>query len=141
MPAPMKPPRYRKMKTSRQVLISLEREDETVEALRRLSLSMRNLEPAWERVFTMMDNAERRLFSRVNGRYVRTGRTRSSLTTNDHRNAIRVAHSDEAIFGTNVWYAAFLRKGRKSAVLQFEAPEKKKMAKILLDHLDQAASL
>jgi hypothetical protein len=58
--------------------------------------------------FPALEQAERELFASLGGRYVDTGRTRDSLTTRTHPDAIREVHIDELVFGTSVPYAVFL---------------------------------
>jgi hypothetical protein len=124
------------------VLLQLRGIDEQVADLDAISYRMRNAAPAFRDVIPTMERAEMRLFARLRGRYVDTGRLLASLTTSVSPNAIRDVGDDELIFGTSVYYARFLRagkygkrRGRKSAVLNLLPRERKQVAATILDYI------
>lgn len=86
-----------------------QRLDNIADALEHIAL-------AAPKVYELLQRSEQRLFERYGGRYVRTGALRDSLAgLTSH--SIREAHANEIIFGTNLYYARFLRRGKRSAVL------------------------
>lgn len=117
--------------------ISLEAEgaDKAAHELALISHRMIHLEPAKLPIMKVFEAGELRHFNRLRGRYVLTGATKASLTEDSGPDAIRKAHGDEFIFGTSVFYARFLRKGRRSAVLVLQPAAKKAATRILADHV------
>ena len=75
---------------------------------------MENAKPAFRAIVPILEDGESRYFSRLNGRYVRTGATRDSLTGMTGH-SIRDVHADGGglTFGTTVSYAKFLTKRKK----------------------------
>jgi hypothetical protein len=100
-----------------------------------VSARMSNAQPAFTQIERILEQGEQRQFDRLHGKYVRTGATRASLTQPSANGAIRQAHADELVFGTNVWYAKFLRKKKKSAVLVLLPKERKQVTQTMLDHI------
>lgn len=96
---------------------------------------MSNAQPAFTEIERILEAGEQRQFNRLHGKYVRTGATRASLTQPSANGAIRQAHADELIFGTSIWYAKFLRKKKKSAVLVLLPKERKAITQTMLDHI------
>lgn len=94
---------------------------------------MVNAKPAFTKVQQILERGEQRLFDRAHGKYVKSGRTRESLTQEAAPDAVREARGDRLTFGTSVWYAKFLRKGKKSAVLVLRPTERKQASQVLLD--------
>lgn len=96
-----------------------------------------NARPAWELIEEMLEEGEKRLFKRYGGKYVDTGALMESLTQPTANDAIREAHADELVFGTNVWYAVFQKEkgGKKSAVLKLQPTERKKIPVTLLEYI------
>jgi hypothetical protein len=110
--------------------------EKTVADLEGISHRMTDAEPAFVEAARILERGERRLFTRLHGKYVRTGATRDSLTQPAANHAIREAHADELVFGTSVWYARFLRKKRgKSAVLVLQPTERKQITRTILDYI------
>jgi hypothetical protein len=116
--------------------ISLEAEGagKAAHELALISHRMIHLEPAKEPIMKVFEAGELRHFNRLRGRYVLTGATKASLTEGGP-DAIREAHGDEFTFGTSVFYARFLRKGRRSAVLVLQPAAKKAATLVLADHV------
>jgi hypothetical protein len=100
-----------------------------------VSARMSNAQPAFTQIERILEQGEQRQFDRLHGKYVRTGATRASLTQPSANGAIRQAHADELVFGTNVWYAKFLRKKKKSAVLVLLPKERKQVTQTMLDYI------
>lgn len=96
---------------------------------------LQNAEPAYLQVARILERGEQRLFTRLRGKYVDTGATRASLTQPHANGAIRRAHADELVFGSSIWYAKFLRKGKKSAVLVLQPTERKAITQTVLDYV------
>lgn len=115
--------------------IEAEGADEVADRIAKLSLRFIHLEPIRERVMNIFEQGEERHFNRQKGRYVRTGALRDSLTQPNANGAIREAHGDEFVFGTSIFYARFLRKGRKSAVLVLQPAAKRQASAVLGDHI------
>jgi hypothetical protein len=97
-------------------------------------------EPAFTEIERILEQGEQRHFNRLHGKYVRTGATRASLTQPSANGAIREAHTDQLIFGTKIWYAKFLRKKKKSAVLVLLPKERKAITQTMLDHITNGDS-
>lgn len=64
---------------------------------------------AWDEAITYLEGLHAQHFSRMRGRYIRTGDTMRSLTRSHAYGAIR-KNKGEMRFGTRVWYAHFLTK-------------------------------
>lgn len=94
---------------------------------------MLHAEPAFEKVERVLEAGEARHFAQQRGRYVRTGALRDSLTQAHAPGAIREIHGDAITFGTSIFYAKFLRKKKRSAVLVFKPVEKKAAKAIIVD--------
>lgn len=109
--------------------------DGAVDRLAGVEGRLQNIAPVGRRVFSELEAGERRHFERLNGRYVDTGLTRDSLTQSGHENAIREAHHDELEFGTSVWYARFLRKKKKSAVLVLQPKARRGVSATILAYV------
>lgn len=109
--------------------------DATSEDLAGVARRLVNAEPAFVDVARILERGEQRLFKRLRGKYVDTGATRASLTQPDANGAIRQAHGDELVFGTSIWYARFLRRKKKSAVLVLQPTERKAAAQTILDYV------
>ena len=92
-------------------------------------------------VLRILEQGERRHFKGLRGRYVDTGATMRSLTEPSDPNAIREVQPDELVFGTKVYYARFLRRKRKSAVLVLKPTEKRMASKVVLDHITRGFGL
>jgi hypothetical protein len=84
--------------------ISVEGATEAEEFFEALERRIMDLTPAFERTLTELEQREKAIFDGWAGKYVRTGRTRASLTERG-RDALRAAHAQEAEFGTAVPYA------------------------------------
>jgi hypothetical protein len=89
--------------------ISVEGATEAEEFFEALERRIMDLTPAFERTLTELEQREKAIFDGWAGKYVRTGRTRASLTERG-RDALRAAHAQEAEFGTAVPYAAFFKR-------------------------------
>lgn len=109
--------------------------EETSRDLEGVEQRMIHAEPAFTRIERILEAGEQRQFNRLHGKYVRTGATRASLTQPTANGAIRQAHADELVFGTRIWYAKFLRKKKKSAVLVLLPKERKAITQTMLDHI------
>lgn len=109
--------------------------EKTSRELEGISHRMTNAEPAFMEVARILERGEQRVFARARGKYVLTGATRASLTQANANQAIREAHGDQLIFGTHVWYAKFLRKRKKSAVLVLLPTERKAARETILDYV------
>lgn len=96
---------------------------------------MSNARPAFELVEKILESGEERHFNGLKGRYVRTGATKASLTDGNANGAIREAHADELVFGTSIYYARFLRRKKRSAVLVLKPLERKASARTILDYI------
>jgi hypothetical protein len=109
----------------------------------------RNLDPAFDDVLDMLEKVHATHFARLNGRYVRTGATKASLT-GAGAGAIREADDNSLSFGTSIFYAHFLTKapkdpefgqvwkGRKDlrfAVLVMPPGTEKKVGEMLLGYI------
>jgi hypothetical protein len=57
------------------------------------------------------------------------------LTDGNADGAIREAHADELVFGTSIFYARFLRRRKKSAVLVLKPLERKASQRAILDYI------
>lgn len=93
---------------------------------------MRDAKPAFELVEKILEAGEERHFNSLKGRYVLTGALKESLTNGDANGAIREAHADELEFGTSIYYARFLRRKKKSAVLVLKPLERKASARTIM---------
>ena len=109
--------------------------EEAIDDLDGIAKRMEHARPAFEAVSEILEAGEERHFSGLRGRYVRTGALRDSLTQPDANGAIREAHADELVFGTSIYYARFLRRKRKSAVLVLKPLERKAASKTILDYV------
>lgn len=109
--------------------------DKTESDLEGIAHRLTHAEPAFMEVARILEKGEQRLFARLGGKYVNTGATRASLTQATANQAIREAHADELVFGTRVWWAKFLRKGKKSAVLVLMPTERKQVRQVVLDYV------
>lgn len=109
--------------------------DETETRLRGIAYRMVHAEPAFDEVAGILEEGEKRHFARLRGRYVDSGATMASLTQPAANDAIRDAHADELVFGTSVYYAKFLRKGKKSAVLVLLPKERKTASQTIIDYI------
>lgn len=94
---------------------------------------MQNAQPAFEDVARILEAGEQRHFDSLRGRYVRTGALRDSLTEESANGAIREAHGDSLTFGTSIFYARFLRRKKKSAVLVLKPLERKQASQAIMD--------
>lgn len=114
--------------------------DEAVRMFDRVNNNMRDLTSGFRLAMPILAAGEARYFSRLRGKFVDTGRLRESLTrVGSGGDAIREAHRNYAVFGTNVTYARYLRAGRvnkrgtkKSAVLVLLPTERKLVARAML---------
>lgn len=113
--------------------------DQAEDKLNAIDRRMVNARPAYDEVAGILEEGERRHFGRLRGRYVDTGELMASLTQPNANGAIRDAHADELIFGTEVYYAKYLRKGKKSAVLVLLPKERKTAARTILDYIVHGA--
>lgn len=102
---------------------------------------MRHAEPAFKLVAEILEKGEERHFKGLQGRYVRTGALRDSLTQPSANGAIREIHGDQLIFGTSIFYAKFLRKRKKSAVLVLKPTERKAAAATILAYVSRGTRL
>lgn len=100
-----------------------------------ISVRMQNARPAFELVQEILQAGEERHFAGLRGRYVRTGALKASLTQPNANGAIREAHADELVFGTSIYYARFLRRKKKSAVLVLKPIERKAASRTILDFI------
>jgi len=108
--------------------------DEAEGKLKKISYRARDMRPGFEVVSQMLEEGEKRLFKRYHGKYVDTGRLMESLTQPQANDAIREAHAQELVFGTEVYYARFHKdKKGKSAVLKLQPTERKKIPITLLE--------
>lgn len=112
--------------------IELRGADPTLRRLDLIQRRMLNMEPAFREVIPILEGGEKRHFDRLNGRYVLTGDLRASLTQAHAKDAIRDADRDELTFGSSLYYAQFLKKGKRSAVLVLQPKAKKEVAARLL---------
>lgn len=111
---------------------------EAVEDLERIAKRMVHLGPVFEGpVMRTLESGEARHFAGLRGRYVQTGATRDALTQPNANGAIREAHNDELIFGVGdpIYYAKYLRKGKKSAVLVLKPKERKTASATIMDFI------
>jgi hypothetical protein len=74
---------------------------------------MADLRPGFEKVMDVLESAEAQHFTKLGGKFVRTGDVRASLTLENADGAIRRAHMQEMEFGSSIWYSVFLRADRK----------------------------
>jgi hypothetical protein len=109
--------------------------DEAEDVLKGVSYRMQHAGPAFDEVATSLEEGEKRHFTRLRGRYVDSGDLMASLTQSTANGAIRDSHADELVFGSSIYYAKFLRKGKKSAVLVLLPKERKTAAKTILDYV------
>lgn len=106
-----------------------------VKTLAGVRMRLLNAKPAYEVILEMLEKGEQRLFTRLGGKYVDTGDLKASLTQGTANEAIREAHVDQLVFGTEIYYARFHKDKRgKSAVLKLQPTERKLAAKSLLDY-------
>lgn len=113
-------------------LIGGEEAEKDLDGIARRMLDAR---PAFEAVEKILESGEERHFASLRGRYVRTGALKASLTQPDANGAIREAHADELVFGTSIYYARFLRRKRKSAVLVLKPIERRSASRTILDYV------
>jgi hypothetical protein len=111
--------------------------EETEADLAGVSRRMANAAPAFAESARILERGEQRVFDRLHGKYVRTGATKASLTQPAANGAIREVHADALIFGTSIWYARFLRKRKKSAVLVLLPKERKQLTQTMLDYITE----
>lgn len=114
--------------------------EQTQDDLEGISRRMVHAEPAYEQVATVLEEGEKRHFARLRGKYVDSGALLASLTQPSANGAIREAHADELVFGSSLYYAKFLRKGKKSAVLVLLPKERKTASQTILDYIVHGAS-
>lgn len=129
--------------------ITIANASEVAGDLRAIGKRMENAEPAFRAIIPVIESGEERYFSRLKGRYVRTGATKDSLT-GVTANSIRDVHNDGGglTFGTTVSYAKFLTKRRRdpqegrlkkkgrpgwSAVLVLTRTTRKQINKVIAD--------
>lgn len=86
-------------------------------------------------VMPELEAEERSLFSSLGGKYVLTGATQAALTQTEASGAIREFHGPVLVFGTDLWYAHFLRKDGKSAVLELTVAEEVAAAKTMVHYV------
>jgi hypothetical protein len=96
---------------------------------------MKDAKPAFELVEKILESGEERHFNSLKGRYVDTGALKASLTDGNANGAIREAHADELTFGTSIYYARFLRRRRKSAVLVLKPLERKASTRTIMEFI------
>lgn len=109
--------------------------DQTERRLNAVERRMRDARPAFEKVARILESGEQRHFNSLKGRYVDTGALKASLTQPNANGAIRKAHRDELEFGTSIFYARFLRRKKKSAVLVLKPIERKAAVATILDFI------
>lgn len=111
-----------------------------------------DLAPPFREAATFLEQLHATDFTRLRGRYVRTGATKASLT-GPGADAIRDADRHGLVFGTAVWYAHFLTKSPRDpsmgqvkkeppgegrhAVLFFPRSAQKKVADMLLGYITE----
>lgn len=100
-----------------------------------IAARMEDAKPAFELVEKILESGEERHFKGLRGRYVRTGALKASLTDGSANGAIREAHADELTFGTSIYYARFLRRKKKSAVLVLKPLERKASTRTIMDYI------
>ena len=93
------------------------------------------LEPAYEEVFNVLEEGERRIFDAWHGKYVDTGALKDSLTLPDADGALREIHSDGVDFGTLIPYAVYQRDHGRSAIMRFDEAEVAEIAAIMLRYI------
>lgn len=103
-------------------------------------------DPVFRRVFDLLEGTHEQHFARLKGRYVLTGATKASLTS-DAPGAIRNVHNGGATFGTAVPQAHYLTKAPKdpsngqirkhngylSAVMVLPQRTQKRIAQLIAD--------
>lgn len=113
--------------------------EDAEDRLEGISARMKNARPAFDEVAGVLEEGEQRHFARLRGKYVDSGALLASLTQPSANDAIRDAHADELVFGSSLYYAKYLRKGKKSAVLVLLPKERKTAAKTILDYITYGA--
>lgn len=108
---------------------------EAVDDLEGISKRMTHLQPVMPTVERTLEAGEARHFAGLGGKYQDTGAVLQSLTQPNANGAIREHHADELVFGTDIYYAKYLRKKKKSAVLVLKPTEKKKAAKLIIEFI------
>lgn len=108
-----------------------------VDELEGISKRMTHLQPVLPSVERLLEAGEVRHFSGLGGKYQDTGALMASLTQPHANGAIREHHADELVFGSNIYYAKYQRKGKKSAVLVLKPTEKKQAARVIIDFIAQ----
>lgn len=109
--------------------------DKAEKDLNNIARRMHNARPAFEEAAKILEEGEKRHFARLRGRYVDSGALLASLTQPSANGAIRDAHADELIFGTSLYYAKYLRKKKKSAVLVMQPKTRKTASQTILDYI------
>lgn len=111
----------------------------------------RRMEPAWRKIFRLLERDELGHFRKMQRRYFLTGATKASLTQTSAPGAIRDVTDDVLRFGSGVEQAHYLTKSPHdvrnlqvpkknrpdllSAVLVLQPHTSAKAADILLDHV------
>lgn len=104
--------------------------------LKRVALRLVNAQPAFEAIEDVLEAGEKRIFKRLRGKYVDTGRLMESLTQPAANDAIRDAHAAGLDFGTATWYARFHKdKRRKSPYLKILPTERKIISEEVLGYV------
>jgi hypothetical protein len=124
---------------------------ETMHAYQEVADRITNVQPAFDDIFTMLEEGEKELFAGVAPKYDRTGDLKRSLTKRVAPGAIRDADHNGAIFGSSIWYGKFLSKSQEdmplgqisgdrrtfkpSAVLVLQPKTTRRIADLVLDYI------
>ena len=121
--------------------------------LRRMAEDMWDMRAVFEEVTRLLEASETRLFAELDGRYVRTGAMRDSLTMSGE--GVRDINPTSLRFGSDVYYARFQvknpgpvtpkgglqRKGHPSAVLRLTNAQAHQIAQDAMEHITREADL
>lgn len=121
---------------------------EVAHAYGKVADRVRDQKAGFASVAELLERAEEKHFSSLNGRYVLTGATKASLTQTAAPGAIRLIHAGGLTFGSSVPQAHYLTKSPhdpdasqvakahgRSAVLVFPESVRKLIPRLLLNRI------